>query len=40
MNTLDKTCVIDMVVFDFGGVLAEFGFEEGLRAVATRHGLD
>jgi putative hydrolase of the HAD superfamily len=29
-----------MVVFDFGGVLAEFGFEEGLRAVATRHGLD
>lgn len=31
---------IDMVLFDFGGVLAEFGFEAGLRAVATRHGLD
>lgn len=29
-----------MVIFDFGGVLAEKGFEEGLRAIATSHGLD
>lgn len=29
-----------MVIFDFGGVLAEKGFEEGLRAIAARHGLD
>lgn len=29
-----------MVIFDFGGVLAEKGFEEGLRAIADRHGLD
>jgi len=38
MNIQNRT--IDMVVFDFGGVLAETGFEEGLRAVAIRHGLD
>jgi putative hydrolase of the HAD superfamily len=31
---------IDTVIFDFGGVLAEKGFEEGLRAIATGHGLD
>jgi putative hydrolase of the HAD superfamily len=40
MNVQDKTCAIDMVLFDFGGVLAEIGFEEGLRVVAMRHGLD
>jgi putative hydrolase of the HAD superfamily len=38
MNIQDRT--IDMVVFDFGGVLAEIGFEEGLRVVAMHHGLD
>jgi putative hydrolase of the HAD superfamily len=38
MNIQYRT--IDMVVFDFGGVLAEIGFEEGLRVVAMRHGLD
>jgi len=31
---------IDIVIFDFGGVLAEKGFEEGLRAIAVRNGLN
>ena len=35
-----RTCNIDIVIFDFGGVLAEKGFEEGLRAIAVRNGLD
>jgi putative hydrolase of the HAD superfamily len=35
-----ETCSIDVVIFDFGGVLAEKGFEEGLRAIAMRHDLD
>jgi len=35
-----EACSIDVVIFDFGGVLAEKGFEEGLRAIAVRHGLD
>lgn len=29
-----------MVIFDFGGVLAESGFTDGLHAIAARHGLD
>ena len=35
-----KSYGIDVVLFDFGGVLAEKGFEEGLRAIAIRSGLD
>lgn len=31
---------IKAVLFDFGGVLAEEGFHEGLRALATEQGLD
>jgi len=31
---------IRAVLFDFGGVLAEEGFREGLKAIARRHGLD
>lgn len=31
---------IDVVLFDFGGVLAEKGFEEGLRAIAIRNGIN
>lgn len=31
---------IDSVLFDFGGVVAEKGFEGGLHAIAVRHGLD
>lgn len=29
-----------MVLFDFGGVLAESGFTDGLHAIAARHGFD
>lgn len=28
------------ILFDYGGVLAEEGFREGLKAIARRHGLD
>ena len=28
-----EICSIDVVIFDFGGVLAEKGFEDGLRAI-------
>jgi putative hydrolase of the HAD superfamily len=31
---------VDTVIFDFGGVLADEGFEKGLRAIASKHGLD
>jgi putative hydrolase of the HAD superfamily len=40
MTVETKTCSIDVVLFDFGGVLAERGFEEGLRAIAIRNGLN
>lgn len=32
--------MIKAVIFDFGGVLADEGFQEGLYAIARRHGLD
>ena len=32
--------MIKVVFFDFGGVLAEEGFREGLLAIARHHGLD
>ena len=32
--------MIKAVLFDFGGVLAEEGFKQGLRAIATERGLD
>jgi putative hydrolase of the HAD superfamily len=31
---------IDAVLFDFGGVIAEEGFKQGLAAIARAHGLD
>ena len=31
--------MIKAVLFDFGGVLAEEGFREGLRAIAGKHGI-
>jgi FMN phosphatase YigB (HAD superfamily) len=40
MNSRNITCSVDTVIFDFGGVLADEGFEKGLRAIAARHGLD
>jgi putative hydrolase of the HAD superfamily len=33
-------CGIKAVLFDFGGVLAEEGFREGLRAIGRKYGLD
>lgn len=40
MNANPEACSIDTVLFDFGGVLAEEGFANGLRAIARRHGTD
>ncbi|MFB3924777.1 MAG: HAD family hydrolase [Syntrophales bacterium] len=33
-----KACAVDAVLFDFGGVLAEEGFANGLRAIALKNG--
>ena len=38
-QTSDKTCSIDLILFDFGGVLAEEGFSKGLIAIARLNGL-
>lgn len=35
-----KADKIDAVLFDFGGVMAEEGFREGLKAIARSNGLD
>ena len=35
----EKTCSIDLILFDFGGVLAEEGFSKGLIAIARLNGL-
>jgi HAD superfamily hydrolase (TIGR01509 family) len=40
MNGKSKTCGIDTVLFDFGGVLAEEGYAKGLHAIARRHGMN
>ncbi len=40
MNAKPADCSIDTIMFDFGGVLAEEGFANGLRAIALRHGID
>ncbi|HBL22766.1 MAG TPA: HAD family phosphatase [Deltaproteobacteria bacterium] len=40
MSTPADKCAVDVVLFDFGGVLAEEGFEKGLRAIAVKHGLN
>ncbi len=34
------TDIVKAVLFDFGGVLAEEGFQEGLKAIGRRNGLD
>lgn len=39
-GTFREDCSIDIVLFDFGGVLAEEGFREGLQAVAKLNNLD
>ena len=35
-----KQCNVDVILFDFGGVLAEEGFRDGLQAIAENKGLD
>ncbi|MDY6838228.1 MAG: HAD family phosphatase [Thermodesulfobacteriota bacterium] len=35
-----KPCTVDAIFFDFGGVLAEEGFRNGLVAIAKRNGLE
>ena len=40
INSSLKPCTVDAILFDFGGVLAEEGFRNGLFAIARRNGLD
>ena len=40
VNTPGRTCSVDAVLFDFGGVLADEGFVNGLAAIARKYGLD
>ena len=40
MNQSDKPCTVDIIFFDFGGVLAEEGYREGLLSIARLNGLD
>lgn len=35
-----KDCRVDILLFDFGGVLAEEGFANGLREIGRRNGFD
>lgn len=37
---LKTICSVDVVLFDFGGVLAEEGFLQGLQAIAVKNNLD
>jgi putative hydrolase of the HAD superfamily len=39
-KSISKNKPIDVVLFDFGGVLAEEGWKKGLRVIAQTHGLD
>ena len=39
-ETLVELCSIGLVLFDFGGVIAEEGFRNGLQAIAKLNGLD
>ena len=36
----NKPCSIDLILFDFGGVIAEEGFRNGLLSIAHLNGLD
>lgn len=40
MNGRHGPCGIDIVLFDFGGVLADEGYRKGLCAIAHRHGMN
>ena len=39
-HSVSKTCRVAAILFDFGGVIAEEGFREGLTAIAMEHGLE
>lgn len=36
----EKKCSVDVILFDFGGVLADEGFVGGLAAIARKNGID
>jgi len=40
MVEISKPCIVDVIIFDFGGVIAEEGFLNGLRSIAELNGLD
>ncbi|MFH0812179.1 MAG: HAD family phosphatase [Pseudomonadota bacterium] len=40
INLREKPCSVEVAFFDFGGVLAEEGYREGLLSIARLHGLD
>ena len=40
MDAESAICNLDVVLFDFGGVLADEGFANGLKAIAQKHGRD
>jgi len=40
MGDLVTLCSLDIVLFDFGGVLAEEGFANGLKAIGRDNGFD
>lgn len=40
MAERSKPCGVDVVLFDFGGVIAEEGFLNGLKSIAKMNGLD
>lgn len=39
-NSITENSKIDVVLFDFGGVIAEEGWKEGLKVIAQANGLD
>jgi putative hydrolase of the HAD superfamily len=44
MNTMEcsreKSCTVEVIFFDFGGVLAEEGYRKGLMDIGARSGID
>jgi HAD superfamily hydrolase (TIGR01509 family) len=43
MNGMDRNpgpCAVELIMFDFGGVIAEEGFRNGLRAIALKNSLN
>lgn len=40
MDENSGPCAVEVIMFDFGGVIAEEGFRNGLRAIALRNGLN